>query len=113
MPVNFGFITLESIMLPIIKGQCIVGMKVWRNGVTMRLHHVSSTSLIITYQKKLKHLIFIQMDVEGKIKTIPLFTFSIPLSNSGSVKLKLFTFQINGSLSLKILGFITSLMLCE
>ena len=38
---------------------------------------------------------------------------TLHLSNSGSVKLKLFTFQINGSLSLKILGFITSLMLCE
>ena len=71
MPVNFGFITLESIMLPIIKGQYIVGMKVWRNGVPMRLHHVSSTSLITSYLKKFKHFFFIQMDVEGKTKTIP------------------------------------------
>ena len=38
--------------------------------------HVSSTSLIISYQKKLKHFFFIQMDVEGKI-TIIHFLYSL------------------------------------
>ena len=110
MPINFGFITSESIMLPSIKGQCIVGMKVWRNGVPSHLFHFFNNFLPEVYSdgcggqnKNSTNIHFLNSHVALKnvLKKYTIYSpfvviasclviVTLHLSNSGIVKLKLF-----------------------